>query len=172
LREDGQPLAILGERYLRWRVCEGQPFGEEEMETAIRMQFARVLGREPDAGELQRFVALMKKNVEQSGRVVGVRYALAAVFLLPEAIFRYELGSGLADDTGRVRLAPQEIAFALAYALTDDRPPSWLMDAANKGKLDTQDGVAAAVRQMLDDPKLRKPRILRFFREYFGYETA
>ncbi len=153
-------------------VDESKPLGDVEMEKAVRMQFARVLQRQPDADELQRFTALMKKNVEQAGRVVGVRYSLAAVFLLPEAIFRYELGDEAVDEKGRVRLTPSEIAFAINYALCDQRPPSWLIDAASKGELNTDEGVAAAVRRMLDDPKLQKPRILRFFREYFGYDKA
>jgi mono/diheme cytochrome c family protein len=153
-------------------VDERKSLGDEEIEKAIRIQFALVLQREPDADELTRFTTLMKKNVQDADRVVGVRYTLAAVFLLPEAIFRYELGRGPADEQGRVRLAPQEIAFALAYALTDERPPSWLIDEAEKGNLETRDGVAAAVRRMLDDPKLQRPRILRFFREYFGYDSA
>jgi hypothetical protein len=69
-------------------------------------------------------------------------------------------------------LAPREIAFALAYALTDRRPDSWLLAEARQGGLDTLEGVAAAVRKMLDDVKLDKPRIRRFFREYFGYARA
>lgn len=153
-------------------VDERKPLGEAEMEKAIRMQFARVLQREPEAEELQRFLTLMRKNVTQAGRVVGVRYTLAAVILLPEAIFRYELGTDHLDEEGRARLAPQEIAFALSFALTDERPPSWLLAAATEGKLNSQQGVADAVRQILDDPKLKKPRIPRFFREYFGYEKA
>jgi mono/diheme cytochrome c family protein len=153
-------------------VDEQQPLGEPEMEKAVRMQFARVLNREPDEDELARFMALMKKNVAEAGRLVGVRYTLAAVFLLPEAVFRYELGGDEIDAQGRVRLTPGEVAFALSYALTDERPKSWLLDAAEKGDLDTKQGVAAAVRKMLADPKLKKPRILRFFREYFEYDKA
>lgn len=171
--EQGELKPIPGTQkdYLQF-VDERKPLGEPEMGKAIRLQFARVLQREPEADELQRFLALMQKNVAEAGRIVGVRYSLAAVFLLPEAIFRYEIGSGSLDDEGRVRLTPQEIAFALAYALTDERPPAWLIEAANSGKLDTQEGVAAIVRQMLDDPKLKRPRILRFFQEYFGYQQA
>jgi len=173
-RQDGNDLkpALGAQKDLLPFVDERQPLGIAEMEKAIRLQFARVLQREPDADELVRFVALMKKNVEQSGRLVGVRYALAAVFLLPEAVFRYEFGAGPVDGEGTIRLAPTEIAFALSFALTDERPPTWLIDAAKRGELATQADVAAAVRQMLDDAKLRKPRVLRFFREYFGYERA
>jgi mono/diheme cytochrome c family protein len=153
-------------------VDETAPLGDAEIERAINMQFARVLEREPTSEELQRYAAFMKKNVAEAGRVAGVRYSLAAVFLLPEGIFRYELGTGPVDDKGRVRLSPQEIATVISLGLTDDRPTSWLITMANKGELDTQEGVGLAVRRLLEDPKLAKPRILRFFREYFGYENA
>ena len=146
--------------------------GDAQVEAAVKLQFDRVLKRQPTAEELARFVALMHKNIKDAGRPAGVRYTLAAVYLLPEAIFRSELGSGPADTQGLVRLAPREIAFALAYALTDRRPEDWLLADADAGKLNTAEGVAQAVRKMLDDPKLPKPRIMRFFREYFGYEQA
>ncbi|MEQ8790386.1 MAG: DUF1588 domain-containing protein [Pirellulaceae bacterium] len=171
--EQGEMKPIPGTRkeFLPF-VDEKQPFDEEQMEKAIQLQFARVLQREPDAEELSRFMTLMKKNVEQAGRQIGLRYTLAAVFLLPEAIFRYELGGGSVDGQGRVRLTPVEIASALSFALTDERPPSWLLAEAESGTLNTQQGVADVVRKMLDAPKLNRPRILRFFREYFEYEKA
>lgn len=151
---------------------EKNPAGNAEITAAIELQFDRVLKRQATPEELTKFVALMDKNISDAGRTMGVRYTLAAVYLLPEAIFRYELGSGPADAQGRVRLAPREIAFALAYALTDRRPEAWLLADADAGKLNTTEGVAQAVRRMLDDPKLPKPRIMRYFREYFGYEQG
>lgn len=146
--------------------------GRAGMESAIKWEFNRVLGRQPEAKELERFVVLMERNVKDAGRVRGVRYTLATVFLLPEAIFRFEVGAGDPDSKGRVRLAPREIAFALAYALTDRRPDATLLADADKGKLNTKEGVEAVVKRMLHDPKLQKPRILRFFRELFAYEGA
>jgi hypothetical protein len=151
---------------------ESAPLDDAGIAAAIGLQFKAVLARQPTRDELERFSALVKKNVKEAGRVTGVRYALAAVFLLPEAIYRWELGAGPADAQGRVRLASREIAFAIAYALTDRRPDAALLAVADNGKLDTREGVAAAVRRILDDPKTPKPRILRFFREYFGYEKA
>jgi hypothetical protein len=170
---DGQMKPIPGslKDFLPF-VDESKPLGDAEITRAIKMQFNRVLDREPSPEELERYSAFMKKNVADAGRVAGVRYALAAVFLLPEGIFRYELGNGVLDEAGRVRLTPREIAAALSMTLTDDRAPAWLNTAADKGELDTQEGVAVAARKLLDDSKLRKPRILRFFREYFGYERA
>ena len=151
---------------------EQKPASDADFDAAIAVQFDRVLRRKPTDDELARFTTLLHKNIADAGREAGVQYSLAAVFLLPEAIFRSELGSGTPDEQGRVRACPREIAFALAYALTDKRPDGWLLIAAEKGELDTREGVAAAVRKMLDDPKLEKPRILRFFREYFGYDKA
>jgi mono/diheme cytochrome c family protein len=151
---------------------EKQPLTDAAIEAAIKEQFGRVLGRTPTAEEQARFVKLMHKNAKDAGRVTGVRYTLAAVFLLPEAVFRWEVGAGKADAQGRVRLAPREIASALAFALTDRRPDGRLLAEADQGKLNTREGVAAAVQRMLDDSRLETPRILRFFREYFGYEAA
>lgn len=151
---------------------DANPPNDAEVESAIKQMFDLALRRQPSEGEVERFAALYAKNVKDAGRVTGARYVLAAVLLLPEAVFRLEQGSDRTDEHGRVRLAPREIAFALAYALTDRRPESWLLAMADKQELHTDEGVATAVRRMLADPKLDKPRILRFFREYFQYTQA
>ena len=170
--EKGELKPVIGAKkeYLPF-VDPKQPLDEAAMTKAIGMQFKRVLEREPSAEEQARFLALMQKTVKDAGRVAGVRYTLAAVYLVPDAIFRWELG-GKADDEGKARLRSGEIADGLAFALTDDRPPSWLIKDAEVGKLDTDKGVAEAVKKMFADEKLRKPRILRFFHEFFEYPKA
>ncbi len=170
--EDGEVKPLPGGRKEFIALLdEKKPFGPEEMAKAVTMQFQRTLGRSPSDEELQRFVRLTEKNVKDAGRVAGLRYSLAAVFLLPEAIFRYEIG-GTPDDDGRTRLTPTEIAEALAYALTDKSPPSYLLSMAEKGELDTASGVRKAVERMLADEKTDTARILRFFHEYFEYPKA
>ena len=170
--EGGRLKPMLGSKkeFLAF-VDPQQPLGDEQMAKAITLQFQRAFKRSPDDQELERFLRLMKKNVQQAGRVAGVRYTLAAVYMLPKAVFRYEVG-GKADDQGKARLTPEEIAYALAYALSDQKPPSWLLAEAEKGGLKDSAGVAAAVRKLFADPKLQKPRILRFFHEYFEYPKA
>jgi hypothetical protein len=142
------------------------------MEQAIRKQFQLVLLREPSQEELGRYVALMEKNIKAAGVEMGARVTLTAVLLTPEALFRTEIGKGPPDEHGRVRLTPREIAFALAFAITDKRPDAALLAAAEKGQLDTRDGVETQVKRLLALPDDEKPRILRFFREYFGYHKA
>ena len=165
-----KPISGSKKEFLQF-IDPKKPLGQKEMQQAVTMQFQRTLGRSPKEDELERFVRLMEVNVKDAGRVAGVRYSLAAVFLLPEAIFRYEVG-GEPDETGKARLTAAEIADALAYSLTDDPPPSWLVNAAKKGQLDNAEGVAEAVRKMFADPKVRRPRILRFFHEFFEYGKA
>ncbi|MFN4260264.1 MAG: DUF1588 domain-containing protein [Gemmataceae bacterium] len=148
------------------------PPTEDQIEAALTYQFNTILKRPPTESEKTRFMGLMKKNIADAGQTIGARYTLAAVLLLPEAVFRLEVGSGQPDEKGRVRLAPRAIAFALSYALTDRRPDAELLTAAATGGLDTDAGVAQQVRRLLDNPKIEKPRIPRFFREYFGYDKA
>jgi hypothetical protein len=68
-------------------------------------------------------------------------------------------------------LSPRETAFALSLALWSKRDPG-LLTAAAEGKLTTREEVAASVRRILDDPKISKPLVLGFFREYFDYYRA
>lgn len=145
---------------------------DAEIAAAISHQFKHVLLRQPTKEEAERFTKLTQKNIKDAGRVIGTRTSLAAVYLLPEAIYRWELGSGPVDADGKLRLSPREIAYAISYSLTDRRPDAALLADAEKGKLATKEGVEAAVMRILNDPKGTKPRISRFFREYFGYEKA
>ncbi len=149
------------------------PPTDAQIRTAIVHQFKLVLRREPTPDELTRFTAFMRKNIATAGQVAGARATLTAVLLLPEAIFRSELGAGEPDAHGRRLLAPRELAYALSFALTDAPPKGELLAALDKGQFTaSHESAAREVRRMLADPKLARPRILRFFREYFGYHHA
>jgi hypothetical protein len=170
--ENGKIVKWNGARELQPLFDPQAAPSDAQLEAAITFQFKQILKRPPTDRELEKFVALLKRNMAEAGQVVGARYALVTVLMLPEAVFRMEVGSGQPDEKGRVRLAPREIAFAIAYALTDKGPDSQLLAAAATGGLDSDEGVAEQVRRLLDDAKTDKPRILRFFREYFGYDKA
>lgn len=144
----------------------------EQVAAAIRKQFDIVLRRSPTADELSRFTALHEKNVRDAGVEIGGRATLAAVFLLPEAIYRLEIGQGPTDAHGRRMLSSAELADAIALALGDSGPDAELMKSATTGRLATPADVRREVRRLLDDPKFAKPRIMRFFEEYFNYPAA
>ncbi|MBI1353841.1 MAG: DUF1588 domain-containing protein [Acidobacteria bacterium] len=146
--------------------------GPADYEAAVEAQYREVLQRDPTPEELQGVTGLALRTAADAGPRLALQTALSAVLLTPEAVFRFELGRPIEGDDDAVRLSDREIAWALSYALTDRPPDEALREAEEAGKLSTREGVLAEARRMLDDPGLDKPRILRFFREYFEYDRA
>jgi mono/diheme cytochrome c family protein len=141
----------------------------QQVEAALRYQFRQATTLPPTDTELTRLVELYDKNVRAAGQMDGGRATLAAILLVPDAVFRFEIGEG--NGPGRQRLAPREIARAVSFALAD-RPLPQVMVAADRGELATSEGVAKVVSAYLDDPRSSPERQIRFVREYFGYHTA
>lgn len=142
---------------------------DAEIAAAVRKQFALVLFREPTQDELARFTALAKKGAADSGREIGGKTALAAVLMLPEALYKVELGTGKPDSHGRVLLAPRELAYAISFALTDAPPDAALLKAADTGKLSTAADVKREADRLLSGNPAELPRVMRFFEEYFEF---
>ena len=116
---------------------------------------------------------------------------LKAVLLESEFVYRLEFGAGKPDEYGRVPLSPREAAYAIAYALGDRGPDAQLLKAAESGKLNTKADYEREVLRLLADKTYfaraggqvaaactsprrppPHPRLVRFFREFFGYPTA
>ena len=95
-----------------------------------------------------------------------------AIMLHHESVYRIEIGLGEADVDGRRMLSPTELAFSIAYSLTDQRPDDALLRAVKDGRLRSKDDVHKQVVSLLQDDSIGKPRILRFFQEFFGYVQA
>lgn len=142
------------------------------LQDVIEQQFRRVVYRQPTDAELKRYVGLFQKSAENAGNLEALRVVLMAIMLHHESVYRVELGLGEADLTGRRFLAPAELAFAIAYAITDQRPDQELLQAASSGRLVTRDDVENQVTRILNDHAIDKPRLLRFFQEFFGYSHA
>ncbi|QDU92685.1 hypothetical protein Pla8534_04330 [Lignipirellula cremea] len=152
------------------------PPSADQLAEAIRFQFQKILQRAPTDDELQRTQKLMDLVARDVNYLAGLRAALTVPLLKPEAVYRLELGAGPLDEHGRRRLTQQEIAMAISYALTEDRPHRYnlfpLEQAAAAGNLATREQTAEAVRQLLELPLDKTPRVLGFFDEYFDYEKA
>jgi hypothetical protein len=84
-------------------------------------------------------------------------------------LFRVEKPVGRAT---RSLMSPHQLARSIAFGLTDSEPDPALWQAAAEGKLTSGAGVQGQVERILNDPQIPKPRILRFFQEYFGYHLA
>ena len=140
-----------------------------QLESAVQMQFRLAIGRRADAGEVERFISLYEKCATDGDRPAAIKTMLQAVLLRADAMYRAELGAN--GGSGRKVLQPLEVARAVSLAL-GDRRESGIQQAADNGQLVTKEEIAAHVQRILDDPKIKKPRLLRFFQEYFEYHHA
>ena len=171
-------------------VKKGLP-SDQELEAAIRTQFESVLRRVPTEEEMDRYVKLTRSSIEIGGNTEGLRQMLVAVLLESEFLYRIEFGAGNPDSFGRKLLAPREAANAISYAMGDRGPDAKLLDAAARGQLSTREDFKREVLRLLEetnyyfgqiDPdisgmhvtshKVSHPKIVRFFREFFGYAAA
>ncbi len=164
---------------------------QQEIVSAIEAQFQNVLRRKPSDQELQGYSQLLRSSIELAGNVEGLRQMLLGVLLESEFLYRQEFGAGEADEFGRKLLSPSEAANAIAYAFGDRGPDPQLQQAANSGRLATQEDYRRQVQRLLADqtslsgpvdPSLSgknmqshissHPKLVRFFREFFGYPNA
>ena len=136
-----------------------------QLEKAIQKQFGLAIARPADADEVERLIALHDKCAAGGDRTGALRTMLTAVLLKSDAMFRSEMGG----PNGM--LTPIEAAAAVSSALLHRREGK-LFEAVAKGQLTTRGQIAEHVRRILDDPKIQKPRLLGFFREYFEYGNA
>jgi mono/diheme cytochrome c family protein len=162
-----------------------------EMTAAVQEQFDCVLRQPANEEQHGKYVELTRAAIKLAGNTAGLRQMLVAVLLESDFVYRLEFGAGPPDQHGRIKLAPREAAYSISYALGDRRPDAQLLKAAAMGKLATGQDYAREVQRLLADPNYYRgqvdpalngkhfrsnvtnhPKIIRFFREFFGYATA
>lgn len=156
---------------------DGQPApSDEKLSEVLRNEFRSAIGRPPTDAERQKYLGFLKKNMADGGSLEGLKTTIKAMYLCSESIYRMELGLGPTDEHDRRHLSSDELAYAVAYALTDSLPDrnARIRDAVRQGGLNSKEDVAALVTAVLNDgmdPE-KTPRIIRFFEEFFGYNQA
>lgn len=94
----------------------------------------------------------------------GARFVIAGLLQSPDFLYLVEVGAPDPEDPRRWKLTGYELATRLSFALTGSTPSDELLAAAERGELDTADGVRAAARRLLDQPQARVA-LQRFFDE-------
>ncbi len=148
-----------------------QPANEQIL-NAVATHFQQVVYREPTPTEATQYLELFQRSAADAGNAEGLRVTLMAIMLHHESVYRVEIGLGASDEHGRRILSPPELAFAIAFALTDQPPDEKLLEAARSGRLAGRDDVHRELQRLIEDDRILKPRILRFFQEFFGYVHA
>lgn len=172
-------------------IVKKSPPTDDELRAAIAKQFDLVLRRAPTEIEASKYLELSRTAVTLAGNSEGIRQMLKAILLESEFLYRQEWGAGEPDQHGRKMLAPREAAYAISYAMGDLGPDATLLAASAEGRLKTREDFHREVTRLLNDKTyyygsidpssntgkvtshtVSHPRIMRFFREFFGYPNA
>ena len=154
-------------------LMEQDNFTDQLLLRSINYLFEALTYRPPSKEESMEYLEIVKSSIDKVGREDGAFMGLSSIFLDRDALFRPELAKvGKADKHGRVMLQDWELGLAVNHALSYIRPDVKLRDAIVEGKMRTRAYVYREVSRMLDDESIRKPRVLRFFRDFFDYDLS
>jgi len=126
--------------------------------------FVRTLGRRAfrrplTADEVTSYGALFARGEELygAGFANGAALVIRAMLQSPNFLYRTELGEAAAPLTGF------ELGSKLSFWLVGTTPSDSLLDSAEAGQLDSVEGLEAAARQLLEDP--RAVEVMRDFHD-------
>lgn len=146
---------------------------DASLQAAISYLFEMLTFRPPTPKESEQYLSIVKQSIDKLGKKDGVVLGLSALFLDRDALFRPELAAaGQPDQYGRVMLQDWELGLAVNHALRYIKPDAELRAAIVEGRMRTRADVKREVERMLADDTIRKPRVLRFFRDYFDYDLG
>lgn len=146
---------------------------DERLRAAVDYLFETLTFRPPFKSESDQYLSITKQSIEKLGKEDGVALGLSSIFLDRDALFRPELvEGGKPDRHGRVMMQDWELGLAVNHALQYIKPDSQLRSAIDQGRMRTKSDVKREVERMLADDRVRKPRVLRFFRDYFDYDLG
>ena len=146
---------------------------DERLRSAVDYLFEALTFRPPKIEESDAYLAIVKQSIEKLGKKDGAVLGLSSIFLDRDALFRPELAEdGKPDQHGRVMLQDWELGLSVNHALRYIKPDDELRKAIVAGRMRTRADVKREVERMLAADNIRKPRILRFFRDYFDYDLG
>ncbi len=146
---------------------------DRDLAEVVEYLFEALTFRQPTKKERGEYVKLVKETIDKVGRENGIFMGLSAIFLDRDALFRPELAKGgQADEHGRTMLQDWELGLAVNHAFSYIPPDAELRQAIVDGRMKTRADVEREVARILADPAIRKPRIMRFFRDYFDHDLA
>ncbi len=156
-----------------YELMASEELDPDQLQRAVDYLFEALTFRPPTPEESSQYLGMVKDSISKLGKEQGAILGLSALFLDRDALFRPELvQNGRPDEYGRVMLQDWELGLAVNHAFSYIPPDETLKTAIAQGRMRTRDDVRREVQRMLEDPSVRKPRVIRFFREFFDYDEA
>lgn len=137
--------------------CVPSALGDSSCLTRSLASFGRRAFRRPlSSEESARYLGVASAIEQESGSpLIGLRYALSAILQSPYFMYRAELGQPSPADGGRLKYTGYEMASRLAAQLWNSVPDDVLLDAAERGALDSEAGVREQATRLANSPKAR-----------------
>jgi hypothetical protein len=175
----GLPTAIVyGTKVVRpltpvYDLMKEEAVTDERLRAAVDFLYEALTFHPPGSEDSDAYLAIVKQSIEKLGKKEGAVLGLSSIFLDRDALFRPELAENSKPGPhGRVMLQDWELGLAVNHALRYIKPDELLRKAIVAGHMRTRADVKREVERMLADDSVRKPRILRFFRDYFDYDLG
>ncbi|WP_438034078.1 DUF1592 domain-containing protein [Sorangium sp. So ce204] len=177
-------LQNVSDQHLRAYLAIAETLGQELMADAARR--ASVLGCEPEADDcLERFVQRFGKlayrrplSAEEASDLVAragevardradaFRFVIEALLTSPSFLFRIEVGSAGSETS---TLTPLELASRLSFTLWGRSPSAALLERAESGELDSDEGLRAVAEEMVEDERTQV-FFNAFFKQWLTFE--
>lgn len=165
---------LIGEESLRTAhiPCEESPSFDKNCAESVITTLGRALWRRPlTSEEVDAMVGVSKGATETlESRHEGLTFGIAGLLQSPYFLYRMELGTEIEGSEERA-FDGYELATRLSYFLWNTTPDSALLDAAEAGLLDTEEGLIAEADRLLDDPRAREG-LKQFYDEYLDLDEA
>lgn len=100
----------------------------------------------------------------------GLELLVTSLLVAPDFLFRVEVAESDPVDPDRLRLSDQTVATRLSYLLWNSGPDAELREAAERGELSSDEGLARQVDRMLASPRL-EAGVRAFFEDVFHFDA-
>jgi len=139
-------------------------------ETFVRDVGARLLRRPLADDDVTPRVQLARESAGALGDFyAGLQPVLTALLLSPEFLFRVEVAAADPRQPQRQQLTDASMATRLSYFLWNTTPDAELLDAAQRGDLVDDAGLARQVDRLLESPRLADA-VRAFFADLYGFD--
>lgn len=145
--------------------------GDPQWRRLLDGQFEQLYGRNATVQERQSLFKLQETVAKTSNIEAANRTMLAATYLRPEALFRFEIGGPVSSSDESTSLSSLEYAGAVGFALIRTGPTTEMVGQFKEYHRKDKDSLKALIRPYLDRDEAQQ-RVLRFMDEYFEYGHA
>ena len=169
---DSIAVQVTGEKYRAKLPCapKSAKAPDDACTAQVLGKYGRLLFRRPLTSDEVRNAVKLSNGLAKSSNdfYAGLRYGLASLIQAPDFIFRMETATQAGDK--QYALEPYSRATRLSYLMWNTTPDEELLQAAQKGELNTAAGLSKQVDRLMASPRLESG-MRAFFNDMFELDT-